>query len=570
MSIHDVIENGSFLSAQLASLSTRLRDALGSRVKALSILHRPTQQRALSEALPTTLSTVFIGLILNQEHAFRLVDHGPVAAEAPSHATEAFRELWGNKAELRRFQDGRIAESVVWHVRDSDERAHLPAMIVRHILALHFGIRGDVVTSWQSGFDALLRLPQSIASQYRASGYKAALAAFQKLASSIKTISKALPLAVVNISPISPELRYTSVFAPISVPAGVASTLPLCSRYVQLMSLNLEFEKSARWPDDLVAIQKMKMAFLEQIAQALSDAMPGLLSRIAIISPGVPLAEGHPQLEITTPDGWAFALRIWHDREATLLDRILHSSPAAYSPHDLESARMARRLYTRRFIAAPRHHRAVAALHHQFMAFGGTVRLVKRWLAAHWLLRLHVSEEAVEVICAAVFAGVGSVRAPNTRERGFACVIQLLRDWDWSEGMTVPLYAASDPGPDIYSSSVAGAKGVWSLRTKTDPDGHMWTLNAPDAVAARRVRALAQATHGYLRGVESGVLEVSVSVSARTDSHPSMCENSVKFCCVLGDVHSSGRGLRLRHKAPTSCTPAVFSEYNGGSFHLGR
>jgi U3 small nucleolar RNA-associated protein 22 len=568
LSIHDALDSGSFPSARLAFLSTRLRNALGSRVKALSILHRPTQQRALSDALPTTQSTVFIGLILDQEHAFRLVDHGPVAAEAPSHATEAFRELWGNKAELRRFQDGSIAESVVWHVRDSDERTHIPAMIVRHILALHFGIRGDAVTSWQSGFDALLRLPPSMASQYRASGFKAALTAFQKLASTIKTVSKELPLAIASISPVAPELRYTSVFAPISVPAGAALALPPCSRYVELMSLNLEFEKSSRWPDDLVAIQKMKMAFLERIAQALTEAMPGLLARVAIISPtDVPLTADHAQLEITTPDGWAFALRVWHDREATLLDRILHSSSTAYSPHDLESARMARRLYTRRFIAAPRHHRAVAALHHQFITFGGTVRLVKRWLAAHWLLRLHVSEEAVEVICAAVFAGVGSARAPNTRERGFACVIRLLSDWDWPEGMTVPLYAASDPGPEVYSSSVAGAKGVWSLKTETDPDGHMWTLDAPDAVAARRVRALAQATHAYLRGVESGVLEVSVSLSSRTVSRLSLCGISGR---VLGHVHSSGRGLRLCRKAPTSCAPAVFSEHNGESFHVER
>ena len=512
MSAHDVLENGSFPNAQLASLSARLRDALGSRVKALSILHRSTQKRALSEALPTTPSTVFIGLILDQEHAFRLVDHGPAAAEAPSPTTEAFRELWGNKAELRRFQDGSITESVVWQVRDSDERTHIPAMIVRHILDLHFGIRGDFVSSWQSGFDALLRLPPSIASHYRASGFKAALTAFQKVTNSIKTISKALPLAVVNISPVAPGLRYTSVFAPVSLPERAASTLPLCSRYVPLMSLNLEFEKSARWPDDLVAIQKMKMAFMERIAQALVEAIPGLLARVAMVSStGVPQTTDQAQLEITTPDGWGFALRIWHDREATLLDRILHSPPAAYSPHDLENARIARRSYTRRFIAAPRHHRVVAALHHQFTAFGGTVRLVKRWMAAHWLLRLHVSEEAVEIICAAVFAGVGSVRAPNTRERGFGCVIRLLSEWDGSGGMAVPLYAASDTEPDIYSSSAAGAKGVWSLKTEADPDGYMWTLDAPDVVAARRVRALAQATHTYLRGVELGVLAVSVS-----------------------------------------------------------
>jgi U3 small nucleolar RNA-associated protein 22 len=283
-----------------------------------------------------------------------------------------------------------------------------------------------------------------------------------------------------------------------------------------LISLNLEFEKSARWPDDLTAIQKMKMAFLERIAEALVRANPGLQAQVAVVPPaGVLETMDHVQLEIITPDGWAFALRIWHDREATLLDRILHSSPAIYSPHDLENAHIARRLYTRRFIAAPRHHRAIAALHHRFVAFGGTVRLVKRWLAAHWLLRLHVSEEAVELLCATVFVGVGSARAPNTRESGFACVIRLLRDWNWSEGMTIPLYGASDPGPDACSTSVAGAKGAWALMTENDPDGRMWTLDAPDIVAARRVHALAHATHAYLRGIESGMLDVSVSSSAR-------------------------------------------------------
>ena len=519
LSNHDIIENGSYPGALLAFLSTRLREALGSRVKALSILHPQSQLRALSEALPSSPSTVFIGLILDQENAFRLVDHGPVATEVPSHTIEAFRELWGNKAELRRFQDGRITESVVWHVRNSDERTHIPAMIVQHILSLHFSMSEDAIISWQSGFDALLRLPPSIASHYHASGFKAALMAFQMLVSTVKTLDKELPLAIVNISPVSPELRYTSVFAPISVPAGAVLTLPLCSRYVPLISLNLEFEKSARWPDDLAAIQKMKMAFLERIAQALTKTMPGLRARVAVVLPvGVPLTADHSQLEITTPDGWAFALRIWHDREATLLDRILHSPPAVYAPHELENARIARRLYTRRFIAAPRHHRAIAALHHQFTAFGGTVRLVKRWLAAHWLLRLHVSEEAVEVLCAAVFAGVGSARAPNTRERGFACVIRLLRDWNWSEGMTIPLYGVSDLGSDVYSSSVPGAKGVWALMTEADPDGRMWTVDAPDVVAARRVRALAQATHAYLQGVESGVLDVRVSSSAQTVS----------------------------------------------------
>ncbi|KAH9173856.1 Nrap protein [Lactarius sanguifluus] len=507
--LHDVLENGSFYGALLTSLSIRLREALGSRVNALAILHRSSQPRPLSEGLPTDPTNIFIGLVLDQERAFRLVDQGPPATEPRSHAEEAFRELWGNKAEVRRFQDGSITESVVWHVRDSDERAHIPVMIVRHILARHFGVGSGSVTSWQPEFDKFLRLPPTITSHYRTAGFKAALTAFQTLASTIKRFDKELPLAVANISPVAPELRYTSVFAPVSVPTDVVSTLQPCARYIQLIALNLEFEKSARWPDDLVTIQKTKMTFFERLAQVLAKNMPGLRARVATTLPiGVPPTADHAQLEITTPDGWAFALRIWHDREATLLDRILHSPPATLSSHDLENVREARRLYTQRFIAAPRHHRSVAALHHRFVAFGGTVRLVKRWLAAHWLLRLHVGEEAVEVLCAAMFVGVGPANVPSTRERGFARVVRLLRDWDWSNGVTIPLCGKSEPGSEVYSSAVPGAKGVWVLRTEADPDGRMWTVDAPNAVAAHRIRDLARATHDYLQGVESGVLNV--------------------------------------------------------------
>ena len=66
---------------------------------------------------------VFVGLILDTEHAFRLVDHGPAADNTDSEAARQFRDLWGDKAELRRFKDGSITESVVWEVKNADERA---------------------------------------------------------------------------------------------------------------------------------------------------------------------------------------------------------------------------------------------------------------------------------------------------------------------------------------------------------------------------------------------------------------------------------------------------------------
>jgi U3 small nucleolar RNA-associated protein 22 len=110
-------------------------------------------------------------------------------------------------------------------------------------------------------------------------------------------------------------------------------------------------------------------------------------------------------LEIVTLEGWAFSARIWHDREATLFDRIINDKKNAMSHiamtkgKDYSEGLLAKELYIRRFIHAPRHHRAIAALCHRYTAFSGTVRLVK-----HWLLHGHI---AVEIICAHFFVGDG-------------------------------------------------------------------------------------------------------------------------------------------------------------------
>ena len=511
------------------------------------MLHPSSDARPLSQALPSSSSIIHLGIVLDTEHAFRIVDHGPPAEEQETERARQFRDFWGDRAELRRFKDGSITESVVWDVKSADERTHIPSMIVKHLLQRHFSIAPDMVQVWQPHFDALVKVPEAVREVYEkrgaVAGFKAALSAFDGLVKQIKALDEQLPLAILNVSPVSPALRYTEVFVPVAIPLAARPGLPAPVSHMPAMEVVVEFEKSGRWPDDLRAIQKIKLAFFERLATCLMAAVKGLHASV-VLGDAVERREIEDEaaLDIVTPEGWAFRARIWHDREATLLDRAINDQPhvqkAFRLPVEGDEARVraaavrAREVYTRRFVHAPRHHRAIAAVAHRLPAFAGTVRLVKRWFAAHWLLGGHVSEEAVELICAHVFSRMGArpspsaegsagiaAGVPGTKERGFAQVLEFLKEWDWTKGLVVSLdYGERDASTPTAASSSTSA--VWSLVTDFDPQGHMWTSSGPDAIVARRVTVLAKAAWEALRTLESGEVNVKVRVVSRSHCAP--------------------------------------------------
>ncbi|KAF8908204.1 Nrap protein [Gymnopilus junonius] len=529
-SAHSTIDIGSPSNALLASISAILRQGLGDRSRAVTLLHPSSLPRPLSQAHPSSPDIVFIGIIHNPQHAFRLVDHGPAADEQNQAALEKFRGLWGDKSELRRFKDGRIVESVVWEVTTADERAHVPSMIVRHLLNWHFALGEDAVEAWQTRYDSLLRLPPSISREYMSSGvatgFKGALTAFDNLVKQIKKLDEELPLSLLNVSPVSESLRYTSVFSPVPLPSSLAQLLPPNARYLAPIEIILEFEKSSRWPDDIKAVQTIKLAFFERIASALMKSVDGLKASV-VVGDGVHESQllDKAVLEVITPEGWAFHARIWHDREVNLLEQIIGGN-ASLLPHIVSKSKEkktteyyeaveAKEVYMRRFIHAPRHHRAIATLSHHYTAFPGTVRLAKRWLASHWLLHSHIREEVVEIISGRDFSMETDPEkalqhlVPASKERGFATFIEFLKDWKWEEGLFVPLYGS---GPASSASTSENrpftGKGIWKVSTEHDTDGHMWTQHSPDILVANRVRALANATWNYMQGLESGQLNV--------------------------------------------------------------
>ncbi|THH05718.1 hypothetical protein EW145_g4591 [Phellinidium pouzarii] len=530
----EALDSGSPSKYVLSKLASILRRALGDRVHAIGIFSPTIEAWPISyDHTNALLNDIHIGLILNPRNAFRLVDHGPAASEQDGQEAIDFRDFWGSKAELRRFKDGRIIESVVWEVRNSDERIRIPSSIVRFVLTRHFGFDAETdIRSYQKDFDDLLRVPDSLSQQLffpgMQPGFKNAMAAFDTLVRSLKGLDEVIPLAILNVSPTSSDLRYTSIFAPIPMPPKNVVCLSSTMRYLPSMEIILQFERSGRWPDDLSAIQKMKLAFFERIASSLMNKISGLN---AVVVTGDERAFNNSDsayLEIVTPDGWAFSARIWHDREATLFDRLLGkkrtfvtNSAVSRTEGDMadlssrQSMTDAFRFYKQRYIHAPKHHRAIANLCHRYPAYAGTARLVKRWLASHWVFEGHVSGEAIELLCAFIFVDGKDVLqqneescagTPATKELGFFRVISFLKDWAWEFGLFVPVYetkSSTAEGDSAVHVKADSGKGVWTITTSEDREGKLWTSEGPDALVARRIRTLASSCMSHVLSHES-------------------------------------------------------------------
>lgn len=531
-----ILESGSYPSSVLSRLDRILLQALGDRVRAIAILHPSSTPRPLSQDQPTLLSTVDVGLVLDPKQAFRLVDHGPYADEDDQLARR-FRAFWGEKSELRRFKDGSIQESVVWEVNSPTERVHIPLRIVEYAILRHFGIRK--VESIGPSYDTLLTIPPSIG-KYRGipestGGFRSAMQAYDELVKGIKAMD--LPLSLVSCTPVAEGLRYTSVFSPVPIPSSRLYSMPECVRYTTVHEAVLMFEKSAKWPDDLGAIQKLKLAWFENLARLVVAQFDGSRAEVAIDDGTGPI-EDNTSLEILLPDGHAFRLRIYHDRERTLLERKLDDK-ITYG-FDRHEAQVALDLHIRRFIHAPQHHAAIMNMHHRYTGWSPSVRLVKRWCAAH-MLSPHICPEVIELLVAHVFLRANSQTVPQTGPSGFVRTLDFICNWDWKdEPLIVPLYAAAgleDPdAPTVFPKEKneqarkafkesraldpGMSKGAWFIATEEDIRSTRWAGlgRTPTPMVADRLRMLAKASYKCLeQGMEARTFDIKVCfVSCRT------------------------------------------------------
>ncbi|KAF2660693.1 Nrap protein [Lophiostoma macrostomum CBS 122681] len=485
-------------------LYTNLTRALTNRIVGMNILLPDEGACPVSSQKPFEIrrKSIVVTFAIDAANASRTVDHGPSAENKKEAAS--FRKFWGERAELRRFKDGSILETVVWSLKESS--TPILEQIVRYTLKQHFG--SDLADGARFASDTFAHLisPSRNGEQSGISGFSARMNGFAALEKDIRGL-ESLPLQIRHISAADPLLRYTAVHAD--------STQEVASIIVQ-------FEGSARWPDDLCAIQRTKIAFLLKLADLLTSEKPGHTTRLGLENSSEP-SQNQAYLDIHQPSGFTFRLRIHHDREATLLDRQLKDK--TLDGPSRESAASALALYKRTYIQAPAHSQAIQTLCTRYPALSPSIRLTKRWFAAH-LLSPHFSSELIELLVARTFLQPDPWSTPACATTGFLRTLLWISRWDWRHVPLIVDFSANKPSSDkgvhgapLSSSLNAEAVEVIQTRfeawrridpamnrvvlfaaTNLDNDGTTWTdSSTPERVVAARMTALAKAATVALR-----------------------------------------------------------------------
>ncbi|KAL3458490.1 Nrap protein [Aspergillus heterothallicus] len=477
-----------------------LTKALGDRASSIHISSRPTNPWSV-ESKPHRkqgISNLTVGLLLDSDNSTRVVDHGPSAEE--KDAAAAFRSFWGEKAELRRFKDGSIRESLVW---SEDPSLSIVHQILIHILKRHFNYGEADIGYIGDEFDAELRKNGDGIISYSSSAFQQIIDGFSALERSFQNL-EGVPLTVRHLAPASPLLRYTALHVD-----------PISGAVLPPADVVLQFESSARWPDDLVAIQMTKVAFLVKIGDALTET--GEFSSCLV---GLENEQSKMLniafLDVTHVSGILYRLRIHHDREQTLLERQLKDQ--SVSPQTKQEVAYALAAYKRQFTQSPRLSQAIRTLCTRFPLLSPTIRLIKYWFSCH-LFDAHINEELIELMVVRTFTQPHPWEAPSSVMAGFLRTFHFLSRWDWQqEPMFIDLGGELDQhAMEAIRTRFAAWRSIdpamnsisMFVGSDIDPDGVTWTqYEKPPKVVAARICTLAKTVTKLVREQGPG-LEVS-------------------------------------------------------------
>ncbi|KAM4057952.1 nrap protein PAP/OAS1-like domain 5 [Hirsutella rhossiliensis] len=471
-----------------------LKKAYGERAQLIHFRQQPGASWSLNAKIPSQARKVDVGVIFDPAQMSRQMEYGP-PAEDPKEAA-AFRHFWGDKAELRRFKDGSILECVEWSSRLPRQ---ISEEIARFALKRHIKVTKDELTSRGSDFSSTIGL-----SHLDKEAFDAAKRAFSTFERDIRSLEE-MPLQIRQLSPVSPMFRYSSVEPPM---------LAFHKDSVELMNVNLYFEASAKWPENLTAIQEAKIEFLLDIDKRLTAAHENMTTCLGRENRAVGI-ENLAYLDIVYDTGAAFRIRIHCDLEEALLERHANSRALEHRERDESAEALARFhwLYT----TLPLHTQTVATFCTRLHPLSQSVRLMRHWFDCHKLSG-HFSAELIELFVLHVFLKPYPWNVPSSPATGLLRTLFFLSRWDWRDEPLIVDSAETLTSED--RSSIRKELESWRKRdphmnrsalfvaTSNDQSGMAYTRDGPSKLIASRMTRLAKAAYKLVRE-QSGPLDPS-------------------------------------------------------------
>lgn len=296
-----------------------------------------------------------IALRMDPNASRRIVDRGPPAEDI--EGSDAFVSLWGEKmAQIRRFQDGAIVRAVVWNTPSiNSSRAEctrysnddkliggIVEKIIQHIVEQHFAYGANSkLASFElrnlvSFIDGVTSEKPSIFSNSMAL-HKNVILAFDSLSDFLRrnsannidigngkqTSRLGLPLSIDEVEPLSPCLRYSSLFPPTPHPClgGVSSVSGgKVSGVVtgEPILIQIRFQTNNKWPSNLNAMGAAKCAMLIQLAEGIEKMKTERSSSEDMASFDGPM-DNTPGYLIIGYRGYAWRIVVRADQELRML-----------------------------------------------------------------------------------------------------------------------------------------------------------------------------------------------------------------------------------------------------------
>uniref|UniRef100_A0A3Q1HD25 Nucleolar protein 6 n=1 Tax=Anabas testudineus TaxID=64144 RepID=A0A3Q1HD25_ANATE len=469
--------SGNYVQTVLPFILSLLQQGLGQRICLLTHSLSPDPEWSVESEAPKYKAQppLSFGLLLRPELAASVLERGP-PADSPKAAE--FRQLWGFRSELRRFQDGAITEAVLWDGKSTCQKRLVPRQIITHLLfcpcfffipqCIHYNVQVP-----STGEEESLLVVQS----------------YDDLSRKLWRL-EGLPLSITSVQGAHPALRYTQVFPPQPLKLDYSffdrektqrSLVPKdgkpCPAYITPITVICHMEGSGKWPHDRLAIRHIRTAFHIKLGELLKKHH------------NYTCRPSPTHLDVWK-DGLVFRIQVAYHREPQVLRESVNAEGLLVVRDNEEAQALEMATIHKPLLTSTLH-----GLQQQHPCFGAVCRLAKRWLGAQ-LFSEDITEDTADLLVASLFLQPAPFTPPGSPQVGFLRFLHLLSSFDWRNNpliVNLNNHLTAADYTEIKNDFMASRESlpVMFIATPKDKKLSMWTKRAPCVQMLQRVVVVA-------------------------------------------------------------------------------